>query len=874
MVAGFGQHAVLNGDWNFIMSLEGTHTFYICYFGLREPLVQTQVIAYLETLVAAGMRVSLLTFEANLDSSWTAEEMAQWRAKMDGKNIEWHFLKYHKRPTVPATVYDILRGFWYIRRRVKSEKIAVMHARSNVSAVIGSLVKFFSFSHKPKLIFDIRGFITEEYVDAGLWKRGGFLHRLSKKIEPWLLRQSDGFVVLTRKAREILFPRSTRQDPTDDLGRPVEVIPSCVDIDRFDKLITPTSREEIRRELNIGDRETFIYVGSFGGWYLTEELIDFLAAARKRNPSIFVIFLTHHNAVPLAEILRAKGFTDADFIIRKVSPDQVPPYLAASDVGLSFVKPCYSKLSSSPTKIAEYLVAGLPIISTSGIGDVDEHLLDNKVGLIASELSEPAYEKVLDDLKVLQNDKDLAARCRQTANENFNLKIVGKANYQKLYRRVLQPRPLRTLYLCYFGVREPLVQTQVIPYLQQIAKAGIKVNLLTFEPRGEEVWTPENEERQARILSESGINWTWENYHKSKSLSASSKDVIVGIWTTLKLVWQRKINVIHARAHVPVLIGMLVSGITGCRLIFDIRGLMAEEYADSNIWSNKSLPFRAVKFVERIALLKADQVVVLTNRMRNYLIDNGLRKADTVEVIPCCMDFSRLETPPVADNLEPKKRFELIYAGSISGLYLLKEMGEFFLELQKLRPNAFFRILTITPPEYVQDIFDTINISRDSYAVERVSPSVVPQYLKKADLGISFRTATFSQIAASPTKVPEYLSCGLPVVHNVGIGDTNEILDKEQVGVNVDNFERETLADAAKLSVALLDQENISERCVAVANKYFNLTTIGRNGYLNVYRKLGFQDRQSLIEAPEEAISGAAETDDLTALVNTPQTNV
>ena len=49
----------------------------------------------------------------------------------------------------------------------------------------------------------------------------------------------------------------------------------------------------------------------------------------------------------------------------------------------------------------------------------------------------------------------------------------------------------RTLYICYFGVRQPLVQTQVIPYLLEIAKDGIGVSLLTFEPDLKKKWTPE-----------------------------------------------------------------------------------------------------------------------------------------------------------------------------------------------------------------------------------------------------------------------------------------------------------------------------------------------------------------------------------------------
>jgi len=47
----------------------------------------------------------------------------------------------------------------------------------------------------------------------------------------------------------------------------------------------------------------------------------------------------------------------------------------------------------------------------------------------------------------------------------------------------------KTLYICYFGLREPLVQTQVLLYLREIMKDGVKVFLLTFEPNPHEKWT-------------------------------------------------------------------------------------------------------------------------------------------------------------------------------------------------------------------------------------------------------------------------------------------------------------------------------------------------------------------------------------------------
>jgi glycosyltransferase involved in cell wall biosynthesis len=402
---------------------------------------------------------------------------------------------------------------------------------------------------------------------------------------------------------------------------------------------------------------------------------------------------------------------------------------------------------------------------------------------------------------------------------------------------------MKTLYLCYFGLREPLVQTQVLPYLREIAGAGIQVNLLTFEPTLSNPATRDEIANWSDTLHAEGIDWFSLTYHKRPSALATGYDIIRGALFATKLARRRQIDVLHARSHVPMAMALLAQRLGArCRLIFDIRGLMAEEYADAGVWAERSVLFRLVKKVELKGIQKADQVIVLTRKYRDFLVDKHLKPAEQVQVVPCCFDFARLETTERSATFDysvvPNDRTEMIYAGSVTGLYLLEEMGRFFLELKNRRPGAHFRILTKSSAPEAAARLERAGLQPGDFSIAAVPPADVPRYLRQASVGISFRKAAFSQIAASPTKIPEYLAAGLPVICNSGIGDTDELLTSERVGVILSEFNSEAFSQAMDLIDQLQDDFSLRARCQSTARNAFDIETVGRNGYREVYRRL------------------------------------
>ncbi|HUR99734.1 MAG TPA: glycosyltransferase [Pyrinomonadaceae bacterium] len=850
-----------------------TRTLYICYFGLRQPLVQTQVLPYLREIGKDDVGITLLTFEPNLHKDWSKEELEAKQIELAATGIDWHALPYHKRPSLPATAYDVLNGVLYVRRLLKKTRFDVLHARVHIPALIAVLVRKFS-RHNPKILFDIRGFVPEEYADAGVWKKGGFLFRVAKRAERWIMRQSDGFVVLTEAARETLFPES-RADGYDKLKRPIEVIPCCVDFKKRFSVDIDDLRSRTRAELNLDGRQVIIHVGSLSGLYLTPQIIEFLKVAKERDPGVFAVFLTHSDHAEIVERLLTAGFTEKDFLVKKVDQQDVPAYLAASDIGLSFVQSSYATISRSPTKIPEYLASGLPVIANSGVGDVDELIVSNRVGAVAAELDAASYHRALEEVAKLDGVHE---RAIATSNREFDLESVGGERYRRLYRRLVE-RQKKTLYISYFGIREPLVQTQVLPYLREVNRGRypdrvaegatentMSVSILTFEP----VALPDAAAIKAELAA-NGINWYSLPYHKRFSAIATTWDILRGTFFVRRFIARERPDVLHGRVHVPTLMGALGRKLSRHkpRLLFDIRGFFPEEYTDAGVWPENGLMYRAAKRVEQWLLHESDGFVVLTDRARKLLFpeteaglasgnNNGAgsrqkamirrtgrghhdRLGRPVEVIPCCVDFDRFAAAngrargEIRSELGVTDRRVIGYVGSFGGWYLTNEMLDFFAAAKEYDPRTLVMILTSRNHDQVAEKLRARGFKDSDFIVKSVSPAEVPRYLRATDLAVSFIKACYSKQSSSPTKIAEYLACGIPVIANRGVGDIDELIGGNGIGVLVNDFSDESYRNALQ-SIDRLGK--VGETCRTFAMKEFDLEMIGGNKYRRIYARL------------------------------------
>src|SRR5712692_297833 len=365
------------------MTLANRRVLYISYNGMLDPLGQSQVIPYLKELSRAGVCFTLLSFEgAKAYTPKGRERCEQLRAELAKSAIDWHFLRYHKRPSLPATSYDVLAGIRYAGRLVRNKKIEMVHARSHIPATIALRLKR---RFGLKMIFDVRGLMADEYVDAGHWRKDSLAYRITKSAERRAMAAADGVVTLTER----IWPIINQWDALRNRDVIHEVVPCCADLELF--CFNETERMRRRRELGIEDRFVIVYSGSIDGWYVTEEMANFFVTAQTQRPDAHFLWLTPSRHDRIHQLMQTRGISERDYTVLAASPRDMPSYLSGADAGLAFIKPCFSKLASSPTKYAEYLGCGLPLIINAGVGDSDVLITREYVGALVRGFDEAEY---------------------------------------------------------------------------------------------------------------------------------------------------------------------------------------------------------------------------------------------------------------------------------------------------------------------------------------------------------------------------------------------------------------------------------------------------------------------------------------------------
>ena len=395
-------------------------TLYLSRNGLLEPLGQSQVFAYLRGL-SRNYNITLITYEK--DEDWADKARLQ-KARTDCKDLGIRWLPQHFRqqPKIVAPAFSMIRMVWLVRREIRQRGIRLIHARSNIPAATALAV---SWMTGVPFLFDLRSLFPEELITARRMRRGSFLHRAIIWAERVCLAKSAAVISQTHAA--VNHIKSVYPNELKD--QCLVMIPTCADLDRFTPPLDRPSGPTVH-----GCIGTIL-----SGWFRTDWLAAWLSAVAQNDTDARFEIVTRDDADRVRVALDPMNKFGDRLTIGPRPSEEMPTAVRGHDLTVMFYAGGeVSELGRSPTRMAEVLGCGLPVVANEGVGDVADIIRRYNVGVVVKDGSQAAMMAALDELKALRSDPDLTSRCRKAAKEVFSLQ-AGTEAYCKLYANILGP---------------------------------------------------------------------------------------------------------------------------------------------------------------------------------------------------------------------------------------------------------------------------------------------------------------------------------------------------------------------------------------------------------------------------------------------------
>lgn len=395
---------------------------------MTDALGQSQVLPYLCGLSKLGHQITLISAEKE-------ERYIQLKNHIQNicetNHIIWHPVKYTKSPPIISTLIDIRKIHLLAQKIYRDNSFDIVHCRSYISSLVGIRLK-----HKfnVRYIFDMRGFWVDEKIDGNIWSLKNPIFKLvfnyMKKREREFFNASDRIVSLTHKA----IPTINFIAGNQDLSSKIKVIPCCVDVHHFDRdKIKESETSDWKSKLNIKSTDYVIsYLGSLSTWYLPGEMLKFFMRFKLIVPHAKFLIITTEDPQPFRKMANEIGVPGDALIFTSSGRVELPALLSLCNSSIFFIKPSFSKIASSPTKLGELLSMGIPVICNTGIGDTDELIHASSSGIICKSFNEDEYDRCAHEMLKLEAvlDKKIT---RQKAIEFFSLE-KGVESYHQIYQ--------------------------------------------------------------------------------------------------------------------------------------------------------------------------------------------------------------------------------------------------------------------------------------------------------------------------------------------------------------------------------------------------------------------------------------------------------
>lgn len=337
---------------------------FVSWDGPQSVYFESLFLPILKRLGERGWRFHVLQF------GWGPPERRRELARAaERADIGFSHVTVWRRPVALGSLATALWGARHIVRLIRRHRIELLFARSLLPA-LACLVARRRMTQVP-LLFDADGLPADERVEFGGAGVNALSTILLRDIEAAATRSADTVLTRSTAARDILLARAGAGTRADKFF----VVPNCRDEKCF-RPLTPEERRQGKTQLGItGGGPLLVYAGSsLAGKYGGRPLLELVRRVQAKRPDTQLLLLLTDPDEGHALLQAHAPELAAATLVRRAAPEQVGSMMATADLGIATIEPGFSMQGAAAVKLGEYLLSGLPVVATAGVGDAHKTL--------------------------------------------------------------------------------------------------------------------------------------------------------------------------------------------------------------------------------------------------------------------------------------------------------------------------------------------------------------------------------------------------------------------------------------------------------------------------------------------------------------------
>lgn len=373
------------------MSLRKFDLTYLTVDSISEGVGSSQILPLLRILAKSGLSINLISFEKSSVSSDVSK-------KIEGDGIVWNPREFSKNGP-----HGGLLRLLEINKEIPETRL--IHARSDIPAVAASLKKV------APILWDVRSLWAEQksFIEENPFKKR--VLKLYNGLEGLASFNSTAMSTLTASIVPVLESRHR------SLPEIRAVVPTNVDLEHFQ--FHACDLNQIKG----------LYSGTYNNYYDLNISRLFIEELKK------LCSMDVHWARPMES--ERRHLYAGESKVFESSQKSMASVIKDYNFGISVCKVDAgpSLKAAMPTKIAEFLSCGRPVVINKGLGDYDKYISEFRAGIILNGDILELPERAKEFLELL-HDPGTSQRCRALAEKHFDIN-KGAVRYQNVYAEML-----------------------------------------------------------------------------------------------------------------------------------------------------------------------------------------------------------------------------------------------------------------------------------------------------------------------------------------------------------------------------------------------------------------------------------------------------